>query len=171
MGLDQQELTNPTQNCSNFCDIDCDILHSVSLLRGAIQIGIDSERKDEITLNIYLSGCNPNKNCDRNKCHNKWLQSFSNGELITKQLQTMIDTLNSGIIDSIVLLGGEPFDQKMESLSGLLSIIRAHTSCPIYAYSGYTFDIVYNKAKKLNLTGICCNPYKEGVDKEWYYLL
>jgi len=139
-------------------------------MNGSIQVGFYTERSDSISLNIYLSGCRNNKKCDIGMCHNQSMRKFDYGTDVRLLYPRIQKILQEGIIDSVVLLGGEPFDQEPNELRGLISFIKnCNNTIPIYAYSGYDFDTIAPMAEKLGLKEVCCGPYKEGQDtKRWF---
>ena len=138
-----------------------------------IQFGYGTEIEDKISLNIYFSGCHDNKLCDRNKCHNPELHNFNYGYSAKDFINKIKKTVRSEIVECIVFLGGDPFDQKLLSLIELLNNID--TNKPIYAYTGYTKDQLVELKKEyliaINFTNICYGEFKEGENnKKWFYI-
>ena len=137
-----------------------------------IQLGYGTEVPDKISLNIYFSGCHNNKFCDRKKCHNPELHDFNYGEHYSKFVDKIKKTINSEIVECLIFLGGEPFDQNLLQLINF--ILQLDTNKPIYAYTGYTEEQL-TKMKKgylasINFKNICYGEFKEGENKkEWFY--
>jgi len=139
-------------------------------MNASIQIGFYAERPDEITLNIYLSGCRNNKKCDMRACHNQLMRRFDYGTDIRLLYPRIERVLREGMVDSVVLLGGEPFDQDIKELHSLVAYIQSiRPNISIHAYTGYEYDEVAGMARLLGIESICAGPYVNGIDtKRWY---
>lgn len=111
-----------------------------------LQIGFGLEVPDKITLNIYLSGCLPNKQCVRDKCHNPELHDFNNGTDYKLWLHD-ITMKTTGLIQGFVLIGGEPLDQNPKDLLDLINFLNK-LKLPIYLYTGYTEQQLNNHELK-----------------------
>lgn len=138
----------------------------------SLQIGYGIEIKDEISLNIYLSGCKNNKNCERNKCHNPELKDFRNGNNYSLFKDNINKFIKNNLIGCIVLLGGEPLDQNCFDLKDLILYIKSKCNLPIYLYSGYNYEEkseLITKLFKIGIDGFCLGPYKENGEKKWLY--
>lgn len=68
-------------------------------------------------LEIYLSGCNP-PYCEG--CHNSALWDFNIGNDWTEWKDIIKDKVNSGLVHSIAILGGEPLHQDRDELNKLI---------------------------------------------------
>lgn len=111
-----------------------------------LQVGFGLEVKDTTTLNIYLSGCLPNKNCARDKCHNQDLLDFNFGSDYKNWLPR-IKNKTTKLIKGFCLLGGEPLDQDFEQLMDLINFLKK-ANLPIYLYTGYTKSQLDNHKHK-----------------------
>lgn len=142
-------------------------------MNASLQIGFFSEVEDKTSLNIYLSGCRNNKRCRVGECHNPLMRSFTYGTPIRELYPRIKHTLQTGLVDAVVLLGGEPFDQEVRDLVELINVIReVDGNIPIYAYSGYEFEEIAPLATRLGLTAVCTGPYLgEGTQKRWFSLV
>jgi organic radical activating enzyme len=142
----------------------------------SLQIGYGTEIKDNISLNIYLSGCFNNKLCDREKCHNPELWNFSYGTNYEDRFNDILQFFHRDkFLDCIVLLGGEPFDQNISQLNDLISFIYAYIGCPLYIYTGYTKKQLeennnFHHLLTHYITNIMYGEFKEGKEtKKWWY--
>ena len=104
-----------------------------------IQISFGLELSNTITLNIYLSGCIDNKKCDRTHCHNPALHDFNVGGSYELWEKNISSYLSSKLIEGIILIGGEPFDQQLEDLKLFLKFLSSFNK-PIFAYTGYFYN-------------------------------
>ena len=140
---------------------------------GNIQLGFGIEVPNAISLNVYLSGCKNNKQCNMAQCHNQHLRNFNYGVDYTEVLPTIKQLCNSELIDCVVLLGGEPLDANEESLKTLIQFIRNNCKVlPIYIYTGYTYTQIISSITKLfeyGIDGICYGPYDGHSIKQWVY--
>ncbi len=142
----------------------------------SLQIGYGTEIKDNISLNIYLSGCHNNKLCDREKCHNPELWNFKYGIVYDKWFNDILQFFHSNdFLDCIVLLGGEPFDQNILQFNDLILFIRKYVNCPLYIYTGYTKEQLeenknFHQLLTHHITNILYGEFKEGQEnKKWLY--
>lgn len=140
-----------------------------------LQIGYGTEIKDNISLNIYVSGCHNNKLCDREKCHNPELWNFSYGTKYEEWFFKIENILKSTLIDCIVLLGGEPLDQNIIDLNDLIYFIQKDKKYLVYIYTGYTKKQLEKNSNFHHLlihyiTNIMYGEFKEGKEtKKWLY--
>jgi anaerobic ribonucleoside-triphosphate reductase activating protein len=139
----------------------------------ALQIGYGVEIKDKISLNIYLSGCFNNKKCDRDKCHNQGLHNFNTGKFYLEYLEEIEKIINQELVDCVCLLGGEPFDQALNSFNDLIYFL---SKCKknIYIYTGYTKNQLQELKKEYllnnSITNVCYGEFKENIkNKKWLY--
>jgi hypothetical protein len=106
------------------------------------QISFGLEIPNKISLNVYFSGCKNNKKCDRDKCHNKELHSFTVGENYTNYFDYIHKLLMEySLIDCVCLLGGEPIDQNKLCLHNFLNKIRSIKNIDVYSYTGYDYQM------------------------------
>ena len=128
-----------------------------------LQIGFGLEIPNKISLNIYISGCKNNKECDMKNCHNQELRKFKKEINYLSWYPTVTSLLKDNLINAFCLLGGEPLDQKESYLNDLINFLKVF-NLPIYIYTGYW----ENTAPYIpNVTGIFFNPYKVGVTKQY----
>lgn len=106
-----------------------------------------------ISVVLYVSGCLPNKckegNCPG--CHNAVAQSFIYGQAYTDLVEEeILEALNNSKINTFVLCGGEPFDQKFSILYDLLFRVKnKYPDKTIWVYTGYNYDTLPETGKKL----------------------
>ena len=77
-------------------------------------------------LEIYISGCKGHP-CEG--CHNQELWDFNVGDELDDNFLRKIENLvkdSGGLIKKIWILGGEPLDNDISSLLGLVAYIRNH---------------------------------------------
>ena len=96
----------------------------------------DVANGEGIRTSIFVTGCT---HCCKG-CFNKDYQDFNAGELWTqRETEQVIEFLKDPMVDGLIILGGEPF-QNAKELSEIVSQIRASTEKSIWVYSGYTFE-------------------------------
>ena len=139
---------------------------------GAVQLGFGIEVPGKISLNIYVSGCRPNKKCDRDKCHNPKLKDFDVGEPYERVLPDINNVLNrKDLVECVAILGGEPLDQFESELVDLITHIQNKSLLPVYIYSGYSYTnkktLMDKLLKEHNVKGICTGEYRQGKGKIW----
>lgn len=91
---------------------------------------------------IYVAGCNGSPHCKG--CHNPESWDFNRGELLDdKCLMAIGNKIKSfdGVIDNIMIFGGEPLDQKMFELIDLLDYLKQFNK-KIWIFTRYDFDDV-----------------------------
>lgn len=76
-------------------------------------------------LEIYISGCN-SPHCDN--CHNKELWNYTEGKYYLEYIPSILSKINTGMINHIWLLGGEPLDQDENKLLDLILKIKQNVS-------------------------------------------
>jgi len=113
-----------------------------------LQVSFGLEVPEVTTLNIYFTGCLPNKKCARHLCHNKELHEFTYGSDYKLWIPRIKAKLKP-IIQGIVFLGGEPLDQDAPDLLDLIEYIEK-LNLPIYCYTGYTKEQL-DKRKNVDL--------------------
>lgn len=74
------------------------------------------------TLEIYISGCFGE--CDG--CHNKELWDFSVGKDFREYLKKIHDRIESGLVENIWILGGDPIDQNLVDLEYFLVELKKY---------------------------------------------
>jgi len=139
---------------------------------GGLQLGYGTEKNDEISLNIYVSGCLNNKSCKRHECHNKELQDFNCGKHWTEYLTEIDVIIKSSLIDCIIFLGGEPLDQNVFEFLKLIKIIKnRYPFLKIYSYTGYNYidkkDMILYYKNYYQFDDICFGHYNMYTQKTW----
>lgn len=133
----------------------------------ALQLGFGLEAEDEITLNVYLSGCKGQTKCEHGKCHNPHLRDFSAGKPVEEWWPRIIDIMekNRGLIDSVVLLGGEPLDQDHEELYQWVWAFKSlFPGVCVYLFTGYDYDEITDQRMLSLFDRVCAGPYREEED-------
>lgn len=100
---------------------------------------------------VFFAGCLPNKcvtgNCPG--CHNKVAQRFDVGEEYTDETEaSILELCAKPYIAGVTLLGGEPYDQDSEKITGLakkLMLSEKFANKTIWVYTGYEFDQIKDK--------------------------
>lgn len=101
-----------------------------------------------IRTTLFVSGCT--LNCEG--CFNKDAQSFTNGELWTKEVENeFIEYTNNSHVVGVNLLGGEVFQQDLDIILNLVKRIKDETKKPIWVWSGYLFDDIIKDSKKYEI--------------------
>jgi organic radical activating enzyme len=139
---------------------------------GGLQLGYGTEKNNEISLNIYVTGCLNNKGCDRNECHNKELQDFNCGTYWSEYLPKIDIIVKSNLIDCIIFLGGEPLDQDALEFLKLIKIIKSrYSQLKIYSYTGYNYinkkDMILHYKNYYQFDDICLGHYATHIKKAW----
>jgi len=128
----------------------------------ALQTGFGTEVPDRISCNIYVAGCQNNKACERSKCQNKHLHSFSAGRNAITWYEEIRGLIRKECISAVCILGGEPFDQEPHSMIHLVRHILVTRNLPVYVYTGYEQQNIPGWAVKIPWAGIFAGPYVEG---------
>jgi len=87
-----------------------------------MEIGATQYSLQERSFDIFLNGCAA-PHCPG--CHNPQLWEFNQGN--SKDSYDIVESLETSInmVDKIRIMGGEPFDQPVEDLGRLLSLLNA----------------------------------------------
>ena len=94
------------------------------------------------TLEIYVSGCYGK--CK--DCHNEEIWDFAEGTDFRLWFPKLKNRMETGLVDSIWLLGGDPMDQNKEELIELIDYIRNDLSCKdLWLWTRYPQDEIPNK--------------------------
>lgn len=108
-------------------------------------IKYDTGNWDGVNTTIFFSGCR--FKCPG--CFNKVAQDFNYGKKYTMEVE---DLLISYAKDEhsvgVCLLGGEPFQQDLDILLGLVMRIKDEVKKPIHVWTGYTFEALLADAKR-----------------------
>lgn len=105
---------------------------------------LDMTDTPELATTIYFSGCT--HKCPG--CHNESIQSFSSGTPFTSDAkQQFLEYAQNPHVKIIAILGGEPFQQDLETMFDLLSDIHNLVKKPIWVWSGYTYEEILEDSK------------------------
>ena len=96
---------------------------------------------------VFFSGCKH----DCPGCHNKEMQDFNYGELITTDEIVEKIEQSMPLIKGVTISGGDPFEQP-EALLELVQRIR-DLGLDIWVYTGYTIDELRSRFDR-NITGV-----------------
>lgn len=99
-------------------------------------------------LEIYISGCN-SPHC--NNCHNKALWSHKEGKYYLEYIPSILNKINTKMVNNIWLLGGEPLDQDENKLLDLILKIKKNVS--IWLWTRY-YEIPNNILNNINYAKI-----------------
>lgn len=93
---------------------------------------------------LFVSGCT--HNCKG--CFNKEYQDFNFGQEWNKETEDrFIQMCKNPNVDHVSILGGEPFQQDVDTLFSLFYRIKTETNKPIWLWTGYNWaewDYMYN---------------------------
>ncbi|MBS5966231.1 MAG: anaerobic ribonucleoside-triphosphate reductase activating protein [Finegoldia magna] len=104
-----------------------------------------------IRCTFFVTGCS--LNCKN--CFNKEYQDPNFGDKWTDtQTNQVIDYLEQEEIDGLTILGGEPFES-CDDLIEIVGKIRENTNKSIWIFSGYTYEILYQKQNCKKLLDMC----------------
>lgn len=97
---------------------------------------------------LFVSGCT--HNCEG--CFNKEQQNFSFGNKWTKEVEDkFIEYCKDIYVDGVSILGGEPFQQNMDSdFINLLRRLKEEVGKPIWVWTGYTIWEVFSYPHKID---------------------
>ena len=116
---------------------------------------VNNPGDDKASFTLWFSGCS--MNCPN--CHNPELQNKDKGEEynVNTVLFAICNECNKQDLDTVVLLGGEPLEQKFEDLSMLLNKLRIY-GYKVWLYTGWEFENIPESIKN-SLYTIKCGPY------------
>lgn len=114
---------------------------------------------DKPSYTIWFTGCT--MKCK--ECHNPLLQDCEYGLKYneTTVLYTICHECEKQDIDTVVLLGGEPLEQDMDSLTYLLSKLKLY-GYKIWLYTGWEFEDIPSSIKQYIYT-IKCGRYDKDL--------
>ena len=119
------------------------------------------------SIEIYLSGCKADPHCKN--CHNPELWSFDIGVPYRKSFIALLEEKilkYDNLVNSIWILGGEPLDQPIDELEGMLKEL-SKIGKDIWLWTRYELDEVPDNIKKY-CDYIKCGRYEEDKQKEGY---
>lgn len=107
----------------------------------------DIANGEGVRVSIFVTGCT---HCCEG-CFNKEYQSFHAGDLWSpKETSKVIELLSKNYISGLTILGGEPF-QNEEDLIPIVKEIKEKVGKPIWVYTGYTYEYLFEFKKKTEL--------------------
>lgn len=106
--------------------------------------GIDYNLKYK-SLDIYISGCK-GPHCD--SCHNPELWDFNCGKDWCLWKKKINQQLSSGMVENIMLFGGDALDQEQDTLEFMLLWLRSISNCKICLFTRYEIDDIPYKIKQ-----------------------
>ena len=107
----------------------------------------DIANGEGVRVSIFVTGCT---HCCEG-CFNKEYQSFHAGSLWSnKETEKVIELLSKNYISGLTILGGEPF-QNEEDLIPIVKEIKEKVDKPIWVYTGYTYEYLFEFKKKTEL--------------------
>lgn len=121
-------------------------------------------------LEIYFAGCKP-PHCSG--CHNKELQTFVQKDNVNEYKEKIKSRIETGMIEEVWLLGGEPLDQDLNKLKDLAIFIKDF-GVKIFIWTKY--KNFYDRINFLHLIDyVKCGHYDENLpeyyDKKYDILL
>lgn len=120
---------------------------------------INNPGDDKAAFTLWFSGCS--MNCKN--CHNPELQSGDRGEEydVKTVLFAICNECTKQNIDTVVLLGGEPLEQKFEDLNLLVNKLHTY-GYKIWLYTGWEFENIPEQIKD-KLYTIKCGRYDDNL--------
>ena len=71
-------------------------------------------------------------------CHNEELWNFNEGSEFRGYLKKIQKRINTGLVDSVWILGGDPMDQDRNSLIELINFIKKNKEIQIWLWTRYS---------------------------------
>lgn len=103
-----------------------------------------------IRVSIFCTGCT--HKCPG--CFNELYQDFNYGDPWTeKETELVIEYMKDPAVRGLTLLGGEPFQNTW--LTHVIRRVKEETGKEIWAYSGYTYDILIQDEDRLEMLREC----------------
>lgn len=130
---------------------------------------IDNDVVDSINgicVSLWVSGCP--LHCKG--CHNPQLWDFNYGENVPRKevMEKLIDMIRAnGLKRNFSVLGGEPLaPENIEDVMHVINRIRSvfKNEITIYLWTGYTIEVLKEKASKLDEYGKCVNKILKTID-------
>ena len=101
-----------------------------------------------INSTLFVSGCR--FHCKG--CWNEEAQDFNYGKPYTKEVEDLfISYCKDDKVDGVCLLGGEVFQQDLDIILNLVKRIKNEVNKPIYAWTGYTWEVLISNPKRLEI--------------------
>lgn len=88
-------------------------------------------------LEIYISGCKE-PHCPG--CHNPELQIFNLEDNLEEYKEKIKIRIQTGMIDAVDILGGEPLDQPLDKLEELCLSIKSKYNIDVWIWTKYDFS-------------------------------
>lgn len=116
---------------------------------------VNNPGDDKAAFTIWFSGCS----IKCKNCHNPELQSVDRGSKYDTNavLFAICNECEKQNIDTVVLLGGEPLEQEIDSLNLLINKLHTY-GYKIWLYTGWEFEEIPSFIKN-KLYTIKCGPY------------
>jgi len=101
-------------------------------------VGLDTNGEG-LSIGVFFSGCSKEPKCD--KCHNPSLWNLD--ESTRKPISMIIDQIKDmgSLFTHVVLLGGEPLDQPLDSLKILVTTLKQE-GYRVWMYTGKQIEDV-----------------------------
>lgn len=108
----------------------------------------DANNFSGINSTLFVSGCY--HNCEG--CFNKEAQDFNYGKPFTKEVEDLfLSYIKDENVKGVNLLGGEPFQQDLNTIYNLVKRITKETGKPIYCWTGYRWSEIVQDEKKVEI--------------------
>lgn len=114
------------------------------------------------SLEIYLAGCNGQPKCKG--CHNPELWDFNIGDDWKDKINDILKKCKDfdGMIDNIMIFGGEPMDNDVSELSDFLIELNIETTLDVWLFTRYELSEV-----PIEVSALCnyikCGRYEEDL--------
>lgn len=94
-----------------------------------------------LSCSIFFQGCS--HHCDG--CFNENIWTFDDGYIFDKETEdNFIESCKEHYIDTVSILGGEPFHQNNDDMLRFLIRLKKEVNKPIYLWTGYTIEQLYD---------------------------
>lgn len=108
----------------------------------------DTSNWDGVNTTIFFSGCT--LNCPG--CFNKDIQNFNSGLEFDKEAEDLLITYAKDKHSvGVCLLGGEVFQQDLDTILNLVIRIKNEVGKPIHVWSGYTWEELIKDPRKVEI--------------------
>ncbi|MGL5765696.1 MAG: anaerobic ribonucleoside-triphosphate reductase activating protein [Sarcina sp.] len=108
----------------------------------------DTANAPGISSSIYFSGCK--FLCEG--CFNSIAQDFNYGQEYTKEVEDkLIEYLKHPEVKNACLLGGEVFQQDLNTILNLVKRIKNETNVKIWLWTGYLYENLLNDINKIKI--------------------
>lgn len=112
----------------------------------------DTGNWDGVNTTLFVSGCD--FNCPG--CFNKDAQDFSYGKIFDSIVEDLlISYIKDEHVVGVNILGGEPFQQDLDTLFHLVFRITKETNKPIHIWTGYLWEELVKDPRKVVILEYC----------------